>query len=399
MSSPIRTVSSQALVFEALMAMMQDNIKHLGVRDAGERLIGIVTNQDILTAQSQSPVFLIRGIADALTLADLKEQHQLLPGVIQGLISSGASSKNLTRLVTTISDAILKKVVELALRDQGEPPCGFAFMVLGSEGRKEQTLKTDQDNAIVFEDVSPVSLDAVRSYFLRLGETVCTGLNEVGFDFCPGEIMARNPKWCQPISVWKNTFLTWMRAAESDDLLQSTIFFDFRCGFGRQELVDELRGFLMESLSDWSFFFRHMAENAQLFKPPIGFFRNFIVESRGDHRDSFDIKKAMVPVVDFARIFALKHKIAETNTQDRLHQLYLTEKIQWETFNEIDHAYGFLMQLRFLRQIHAVAIDKVKPDNYINPKKLTRIEQTMLKEIFARIANLQNEMSSWLFGS
>ncbi|NTW35626.1 MAG: cyclic nucleotide-binding domain-containing protein [Syntrophobacteraceae bacterium] len=399
MSSPIKTVSSQALVFEALMAMMQDNIKHLGVTDSGDRLIGIVTNKDILTAQSHSPVFLIRGIADALTVAELKEHYELLPGVIQGLISSGASSKNLTRLITTISDAIFKRVVEFAIRDHGEPPCGFAFMVLGSEGRKEQTLKTDQDNAIVFEDIPAETVEAVRAYFLRLGETVCTGLNEVGFDFCPGEIMARNPKWCQPISVWKNTFLTWMRAAEPDDLLQSTIFFDFRCGFGHQELVDELRGFLMESLSEWSFFFRHMAENAQLFKPPIGFFRNFIVESKGDHRDSFDIKKAMVPVVDFARIFALKHRIAETNTQERLHQLYLTKKIQWETFNEIDHAYGFLMQLRFLRQIHAVVIDKTKPDNYINPKKLTRIEQTMLKEVFARIANLQNEMGSWLFGT
>ena len=307
MSFPLKTISSQALVFEALMSMMQGNLSHLGVTGSDDNnVIGIITNRDILTAQSQSPLFLIREISTAVNIEDLKQQYQLLPGVIQSLISNGATSRNLTRLITTISDAILNKIIAFAIEKAGQPPCNFAFMVFGSEGRKEQTLKTDQDNAIIFEEPAGTPIETIQSYFLELGDTICTWLNQVGYDFCKGDIMARNPQWCQPVSVWKTHFLSWIRVAEPDDLLKSTIFFDFRCAYGKQELVDELRSFLMDSLSEWSFFFRHMAESAQHFKPPIGFFRNFIVESKGDHRDSFDIKKAMVPIVDFARIYALR---------------------------------------------------------------------------------------------
>lgn len=393
MSFPLKTISSQALVFEALMSMMQGNLKHLGVTDSDDKMIGIMTNKDILTAQSQSPLFMIREISSAVSIEDLKQQHRLLPGVIQSLISNGAKSGNLTRLITTISDAILNKIIAFAIEKEGQPPCSFAFMVMGSEGRKEQTLKTDQDNAIIFEDASGMPVETIQSYFLKLGETICTWLNQVGYDFCKGDIMAKNPLWCQPVSVWKKYFLSWMRVAESDDLLRSTIFFDFRCAYGKSEIVDDLRRFLMDSLSEWSFFFRHMAENAQNFKPPIGFFRNFIVESKGDHRDSFDIKKAMVPIIDFARVYALKNRIAETNTQERLRQLHSMNRLGQDKYNELSQAYSFLMQLRFARQINAVMVEKTAADNYINPKKLTRIEQTMLKEIFSRIDTMQKEMA------
>lgn len=393
MSFPLQTISSQALVFEALMRMMQDNYKHLGVTGPEDELIGIITNKDILAAQGQSPIFLIREISTAGSIGALKQQYQLLPGVIQGLISNGAKARNLTRLITTISDAILNKIISFAVEKHGPPPCAFAFMVMGSEGRKEQTLKTDQDNALVFEDVSGVPAETHQAYFLELGQTICSWLNDVGYHFCKGNIMAKNPKWCQPLSVWKNYFLSWIRVAEADDLLNSAIFFDFRCAYGKAELIGELRSFLMDALSEWPFFFRFMAENAQHFKPPIGFFRNFIVESKGEHRDAFDIKKVMVPIVDFARIYAFKHGLSETNTQERLYQLFRGKILAWDMYNEMEHAYSFLMQLRFARQINAMMVEKAAPDNYINPKKLSRIEQTMLKEIFSRIDNMQKEIA------
>ena len=392
MSFPLQTISPQALVFEALMSMMQKNYKHLGVMDSEDELVGIITNKDILAAQGQSPLFLIREISTADSIEALKHQHQLLPGVIQHLISNGAKARNLTRLITTISDAILVRIIVFALEKFGPPPCAFAFMVMGSEGRKEQTLKTDQDNAIIYENLAEAPTEAIQSYFLKLGETICSLLNDVGYDFCKGNIMAKNPKWCQPLSVWKDYFLSWIRTAEPEDLLSSAIFFDFRCGYGKAELVSELRGFLAESLSEWPFFFRYMAVNAQYFKPPIGFFRNFIVESKGEHRDAFDIKNVMAPIIDFARIHALKHGLSETNTQERLHHLFVRKTLRWDTYNEMEHAYSFLIQLRFARQINAIVVDKTAPDNYINPKKLTRIEQTMLKEIFSRIDNMQKEI-------
>jgi CBS domain-containing protein len=201
--------------------------------------------------------------------------------------------------------------------------------------------------------------------------------------------MAKNPKWCQPLSVWKDYFSSWIYSGGPEELLKSSIFFDFKGAYGDMKIIGELRQFLFDSLKGWAGFFRNMTENALYFKPPIGFFRNFVVESKGEHRDSFDIKAAMQPIVDFARIYALKNKIDETNTQDRLFQLYLKKALPWQDYNELDQAYAFMMQLRFVRQISAIMDENAKPDNYINPKKLSRIQQTMLKEIFNRVEKLQ----------
>jgi CBS domain-containing protein len=157
-------------------------------------------------------------------------------------------------------------------------------------------------------------------------------------------------------------------------------------------LIDELRNYLFDSLVGWSGFFRHLTENALYFKPPIGFFRNFVVESKGEHRDSLDIKRAMMPIVDYARIYALKNRIEETNTLERLHQLYVKQAIPWQDFNEIEVGYSFMMQLRFARQVSAIIDEGGRADNYINPKKLSGIEQKTLKEIFKRIENLQTKL-------
>ena len=140
-------------------------------------------------------------------------------------------------------------------------------------------------------------------------------------------------------------------------------------------------------------FFRHMAENAMYFTPPIGFFRNFVVESEGEHRDAFDIKAAMQPIVDYARIYALNHKIDETNTHGRLNQLLALKKISPEEHNELETAYSYMMQQRLARQVKAIVEENAAPNNYINPKKLSRIEQTMLKEIFKRVEKFQGKLS------
>ena len=393
MSTPLKTISSQALIVEAVMKMMQNNIKHLAVTDSQNRVVGVVTNQDLLTSQGQSPVFLIRDISTAQNLQVLIDNHNRLPKLIQNLINSGAKAQNINRFITTVSDAILNKIVEFAINELGPPPARFVFMIMGSEGRKEQTLKTDQDNAIVFEDVPQQSMKQVRQYFLRFGEKVCFWLDQAGYAFCDGDVMAKNPRWCQPLSVWKNYFSTWIHTAEAEDLLQASIFFDFRGAFGDMNLIKELRRYLFKQLVGWTGFFRHLTENAVHYKPPIGFFRNFVVESKGAHQDHLDIKRAMMPIVDFARIHALYQKIEETNTLERLNQLHRKRVFQQQEYNELEQAYSFLMQLRFIRQVTAVLDDKDKPSNYLNPKKLSGIEQKMLKEIFKKIENVQSQLS------
>jgi CBS domain-containing protein len=393
MTQPLRSIDSQALIFEALLTMMQNNIKHLAVTDTEGRVVGLVTNRDLLTAQGQSPFFLIREIAVAETVEAILGMHGRLPRLIQSLINSGAKALNITRFITTVTDAITKRIIEFALEKCGPAPVPFVFMILGSEGRKEQTLKTDQDNAIVYEDVAAEKEAEVQAYFLKLAKLICTWLDQAGYAFCDGDVMAKNPKWCGSLTKWKNYFSSWIHAAEPEDLLQASIFFDFRGAYGEMRLIEELRQFLFDSLAGWSGFFRHLTENALYFKPPLGFFRNFVVASKGEHRNTFDIKSAMMPIVDFARIYALKNGLEQTNTLERLHQLHLKKKLSWQEYNDLEQGYSFMMQLRFVRQIESVIEENAKPDNYINPKKLSRIEQTMLKEIFKRIEKFQTKLS------
>lgn len=396
MSTPLKTVPRQAMVFEAILDMMRSDIRHLAVTDADDQVVGVLSNREIISAQGQSPLFLLREIIEADAMDAIVAKQRQVPGMIRGLITNGANAVNVTRFITTISDAILNKVMGFTLEKMGPPPVDFAFMILGSEGRSEQTLKTDQDNAIVYADDIPASgadAESVSAYFLEYGKVACKLLDDAGYDFCEGEVMAQNPRWCQPLSVWKQYFTSWIRAGEPEDLLQASIFFDFRTGYGERGLVRELREHLFGSLGGWSGFFRNMTENALYFKPPIGFFRNFVVESKGEHRNAFDIKRAIMPITDFARIYALQHKIEETNTMERLTQLSLSKVLSHQEFEELEKAYSFLMQLRFVRQVTAAIDEGSKPDNYINPKKLTSIEQTTLREIFKRVEKFQSKLS------
>jgi len=392
MSSPVHTIPSQALIFEALMVMMKEGIRHLAIMGSGEDIVGIISNRDILAAQGKSPVFLLRELANANSMDEIIDRHNILPQQVRSLINSGAQAKNLTRFITTVSDTILEKLIEFALKELGPPPAKFVFMILGSEGRNEQTLKTDQDNAIIFEDVPEGEEEKAMAYFLAFGEMVCGLLDEAGYAFCTGNIMAKNPKWCQPLARWKSYFSEWIHAAGADDLLQATIFFDFRGGYGEMALIDSLREYLFETLDGWSGFFTPFSENALRLRPPIGFFKNFLVATKGKHKDTFDIKSAMTPIVDFARIYALKNGIAETNTLERLEQLRIKQVLKKKPYEELEKAYSFLLQTRFVRQVTAIMDESGKPDNYINPKKLTRIEQKMLKEIFTRVEKFQTRL-------
>mgnify|MGYP002629697031 CR=1 FL=1 len=337
---------------------------------------------------------LIREINQACRVEEIIGKHSQLPRLIHSMLTSGTKIRTVTWLVTAFSDAILNKLLTFATAELGPSPVPFAFVILGSEGRKEQTLKTDQDNAIIFKDPDDQqTIENLQPYFLKLGEKVCDWLDQSGFDFCQGGIMAKNPQWCQPLSIWKDYFSSWIHAASPEDLLHTSIFFDFRFAYGAQWITDELTAHLMKSLSNWTGFFRNMAENAVYFRPPIGLFGNFLLKSKGSHRHCIDIKMAGIPIVDFARIYSLKHDITETSTQDRLYHLYVKKILSRNEYNELDQSYSFNMQIRFMGQIQAILGQNIKPDNYINPKHLSSIEKRMLKEVLKKIKAIQAKLS------
>lgn len=343
---------------------------------------------------------LIREINQASRVEEIIGKHSQLPRLIHSMLTGGTKIRTITWLITALSDAILNKLLAFATAELGVSPVPFAFITMGSEGRKEQTLKTDQDNAIIFKDPdNGQTIENLQSHFLELGEKVCTWLDQSGFDFCQGGIMAKNPKWCQPLSIWKEYFSSWIHAASPEDLLHTSIFFDFRFAYGDRQLTEDLTAHLFNSLSNWAGFFRNMAENAVYFKPPIGLFGNFLVSSKGPHKRCIDIKMANIPIVDFARIYSLKHQIKETATQDRLYQLYVKRVLSQNEYNELEQAYSFNMQLRFMGQIQAILGQNIKAHNFINPKQLSSIEKRMLKEVLKKIKSIQAKMSFDFIGA
>jgi len=400
MSTPLVTLPEDSQLFEAYTLMIKTGISHLPVSGSDGTISGILTDRRIITEQSRSPYFLIQEITRATSPEQLTHIQSRLPDLLVDPIKSGVQPESIAGLIATIADTVLEKIIALAIEKAGPPPCAFAFIVMGSEGRSEQTLKTDQDNAIIYEDL-PAAREAerARNYFLGLAADICGWLNTAGYEYCDGKNMAQNPDWCQPLSVWKSYFDRWIDATSPEDLLYSSIFFDFRLAWGERELADELNDFLYGSLGKWSgFFFKYMVENALKIRPPLGFFRNIVVESKGEHKDAFDIKLAMMPIIDFARIYSLKHGIRETNTLARLGKIHEKRVLTTGEYDDIVQSYEYLMNLRFLRQVTAILEEGVSADNFINPKHLTRIDQTMLKEIFKRIEGIQQKMSIEFLG-
>jgi len=314
-------------------------------------------------------------------------------------IRNGANPEYITRLITTFSDAILDKVIEFSIAELGSPPCKFAFMIMGSEGREEQTLISDQDNGIIYEDLKNDKDKASASaYFGELAELVCSHLNTAGYKFCSGDCMAKNPEWCQPLLNWKKHFHHWIYEGSPEDLLHASIFFDFKGVWGDLELTDRLKSFLMDSVEKRAGFLRHLTENALHFKPPIGLFGKLLVESKGKHKDALNLKWAMQPIVDFARVYSLKHGIVQTNTLTRLFRLYTKHVLTNKQYIDLIQSYNYVMHLRFLRQITTIIDEEKPPDNYINPNNLSYLDTAMLKEIFKKIEQFQQKLKAEFIG-
>lgn len=383
MSSPLISVQNTSSIFDAILLFYKNNINHLIVKDKNGTVRGIVSIDDIQKSHHLTYLFFIQNIHKAETVEEIKSCYSKLLILIKVLIDNEANVRNTTRTITIIADTITKKVISLAIEELGVPPVKFVFMCLGSEGREEATLVTDQDNAIIYEDVTGESEKEVREYFVKLSERVCTTLNSIGYAYCKGNVMAKNPKWCQPFSVWKKYFSDWVNTANPQDLLDINIFFDFRAVYGEDFFVEELRNHIHKISSGNNPFFVYLTQNALNIKPPVGHLKA---------EEVFDIKLALLPIVDLTRIYSLKNKIRSTNTIDRLNQLHEKNIFSKTNYQDLLQAYNFLMQLRFKHQATLMSEGHI-PDNNVNPKHFSDLERTIFRKILTQITNIQSTLS------
>ncbi len=391
MSSPLHAIPADAGCFAALLTMMRLNAHHLPVR-RGDAIIGVVTAHDLMVHQSASPVRLLREIQTESRIEGLHRIARNAPYVVKSLVEQGAKANDICKVITVINDHIAVKLIGLIHAELGPEPCAFSWITFGSEGRKEQTFKTDQDNALIYETPAedPESQKIARMYFRTLAAQVITHLEQCGYPPCPGRMMASNAKWRKPYVVWKNYFEHWMTTPEPQQMLHAKIFFDFRHVFGHHRPAGDLRDYLTIEAPERGLFLMHLAKDCLSGKAPLTFFRNFVVEKDGEHKNRLDLKtRGLVPFVDFARVMALKHGIKETNTLTRLRLLDEAGHIPHELYTETRDAYEFQMQLRLVGQLRMLDRDE-PPHNYIDPAELSEPEKQTLKQAFSVIDDIRS---------
>jgi CBS domain-containing protein len=388
LDAPTRSVSSEAFVYEALLLMFRTKTRYLLVEKQGE-YIGFISRSKLLSEQAQSPFLFIQGVRQAQSLRELRRNWQKVPDIVFQLLDRGVKPEIVNQVITTVADTIALKVIEDVIQELGPPPAKFVFIVLGSEGRQEQTLLTDQDNAIIYEDKANEHREEVRAYFLHFATEVSDRLNEIGFSFCDGGFMAKNPKWTHSLSHWKRNYQEWLHESNPENVMRFAAFFDIRFLYGEADILDELHDFLnLELQKPLDRFLHYMAINALQYEPPLTFFNNIRTFAVGDQQ-VINLKKIMSPIVDLVRVFSLKHRIFATNTGQRLAALRQLGVFTEKDYQELLQSYYYLMGMRLKKQSVQMMHDKLPPDNYLDPKKLTKVERVTLKEIFKVIADFQ----------
>jgi CBS domain-containing protein len=388
MDNPIVSIRKDAYIYEAILLMFRTKTRYLLIEENGQ-YVGMISRSKLLSDQAQSPFVFIQSVKLARSVNELKARWERVPEIVMQLLLRGAKSEIINQVITTVADTIAQKVIEEVIAIMGPPPAKFVFMVLGSEGRKEQTLKTDQDNAIIYEDKANEQRELVRDYFLKLSEMVSERLDTIGFSYCTGGYMAKNPKWTHSLSHWKRNYEGWMQELVPETAIQFSTFFDCRYLYGDFAIMQELVEFLDQKLQEpMPRLFYFMAKNALQYEPPLTFFNNIKTFTVGTQK-VFDLKKAMTPIVDMVRVYALQNRIFKTNTGERIEALKDAGVFTEGQSQELLQSYYYLMGLRLRKQASQIMNDKAQPDNYLDLNSLTKIEQVTLKEIFRTINDFQ----------
>jgi len=394
---PVRNIMSVALItadgadlcFEAVLKMIKCRVHHILIVDRGS-LKGIITDHDLITLQGASPLSLAKEIEDQQTIEGLVGVSERITNLVGLLLKGGEKASTIARMIAALNDRLFIKILQIAEEEVGATPVRYCWIVFGSEGRKEQTFRTDQDNAIIYEDVSdPVEEGNARRYFSRMTKLVSGYLEQCAFPPCPGGYMASNPLWCQPLSVWKRYFSQWIHEPNGEAVLRSLIFFDFRHLYGDMSLSEKLGDSLESLLEGMESFLGFMANMIVKNAPPLSVFNKIVAEKSSEYKNTVDIKiKGLASLVDAVRLFSLEKGVRETSTLERIEVLRNVHTIVDDLADDMKDAFELMMMLRMKHQAEQVAAGRT-PDNRINLKKLSIREKKMLTEAFMLIADIQ----------
>ena len=387
MTKSPRCIDADSHLYDAHLKMLSEGVHHLPVTK-NSKTVGILTLSDILRVNNAEPLSLIRAINRADTIYELGAAAENLPGLVVKLVERDARAIDIGKIITSFSDGITKRLIRLAERKFGTPPCDYAWLAFGSQARQEQVLGSDQDNGLLLPD----GIDIDDNYFKKFTEFINDGLDHCGMPYCPGDIMAKNDRWRQPLNVWQGYFTRWIEEPSPKAVMHSSIFFDMRHIAGDAELTQQLRQYVLDMAKSNTIFLAMMCDNALLLSPPLGFFKTFVLESDGDHNHTLNLKKrGTIPIVDIARNYALSASLPPLNTIERLHAMQGAGVMSKEMACSLIDAHEFIAGIRLDAQGKQYR-ENVDINNYLDPEKLSSLVRHQLKDAFNVVRDAQTAM-------
>ena len=395
MSSPVITLTPNITVADLQIEMVKRRVRHLCITEDGtaaSKVIGVFSEHDLMVVQGNNPSAVVREVRrchDAESLRQIRERSEEL---LKKYIYQEVSISFISNVISEINDEITKRAITLSEREMEQeghqnPRAGYCWLALGSAGRREQLLRTDQDNALLFASVPGETAEATRAYYLKLAGKITHQLDHIGFEYCPADIIASNPSWCLSLGEWKRQFSEWIFEPSPKAVMLCTIFFDYRPIAGDASLVTGLTSHILDSIEKQYCFLAFLAKDALRNPPPLTLLRNFSLETSGEHKNEFDIKsRGMMPLADAARVLTLNAKVGNiNNTVSRFEKLAELEPHNKELFERAVDAYETLMRFRAMQ-----GLLNHDSGRYLRPSELAKSERINLHNCFRPIKELQS---------
>lgn len=394
MSTTLLTLPPEAYYYEAIVIMAKHKIQHIPVVSNSHALEGMVTMRNLTEAKGGTILTVVDEMESQTTVEGLRSTRQNIHQILDTMIKENATAHEMCSLITELNDRLVRKVIaisEESMRREGygNPPVEYCWLTMGSEGRREQTLSTDQDNAIIYQDVEPQWKVQTDEYFARLAKKIVDGLEQCGFPKCTGNVMATNPRWRHSVSDWKKEIEQWLESVEGEELRSFTIFLDFRPAYGHFALAEEIRSYLISLCRQDRYLLHRLAEDDEEHQVPLGVFGRILTERDKAHQDEINIKHGgVMHIVNAMRIFALREGIHAISTMDRLQALTQKELFSQEDARNIQEAFNTLMVLRIRQNLKQLQEGKTA-SNYVCVKTLTKREYIRLKKSLSTAKWLQ----------
>tara|TARA_R110001592_G_scaffold114120_3_gene313675 strand:- start:1908 stop:3785 length:1878 start_codon:yes stop_codon:yes gene_type:complete len=387
MSTELMSLDHNAYIFEAMLLMLRHNVHHLPIMK-NKRPIGLIEVSDIIRYESQNSLLFVSSIFQQQTTEDLAQLSGQLKDCFVRMVNEDANSHMVGRAMSEIGRSFKQRLLELAEEKFGPAPIPFCFLALGSMARDEQLLVTDQDNGLILDNSYDEKLHG--EYFEKLSHFVCDGLDACGYVYCTGDIMATNPEFRKTQTQWEECFTDWIDNPNPKALLNCNIFFDLTGVYGRVKWAEQLNAFILRRAKKNNRFLACMARNALNRKPPLGFFKDFVMENDGRHNNSINLKRrGTAPLADLIRVHALAIGSQSQNSFQRLDDIIEAGILPKSKGADLRHA----MELISLARLRHQALDvesEIEPDNNIEPENMSDLERRNLKDAFLVLSNAQN---------